>query len=139
MIRHIALLLAIALFLPVGFSFAAGEREQEALDTAKQWVTLVDAKNYAESWEEAAQVFRDAISRADWVKSLEMVRTPLGKVVTRKFRNSAYVTSLPGAPKGEYVVLEFDTSFQNKTTAIETITPARDSDGRWRVAGYYIR
>jgi uncharacterized protein DUF3175 len=24
-------------------------------------------------------------------------------------------------------------------TVIETVTPARDPDGRWRVAGYYIR
>ena len=31
------------------------------------------------------------------------------------------------------------TSFQNKRTAIETVTPMRAPDGKWRVSGYFIR
>ncbi|MGB6002321.1 MAG: DUF4019 domain-containing protein, partial [Thermoanaerobaculia bacterium] len=27
----------------------------------------------------------------------------------------------------------------NKTTAIETVTPMKDEDGKWRVSGYFIR
>ena len=47
--------------------------------------------------------------------------------------------SLPGAPDGHYVVLHYETSFENKKTAIETVTPMLDQDGDWRVSGYYIR
>ena len=50
-----------------------------------------------------------------------------------------FETSLPGAPDGEYVVIQMETSFENKASAVETITPMRDSDGEWRVAGYYIK
>ena len=32
-----------------------------------------------------------------------------------------------------------DTSFQNKKSAVETITPMKENDGKWRVSGYYIK
>jgi len=48
------------------------------------------------------------------------------------------MTSLPGAPDGQYVVLRFETSFDNKAKAIETVTPMLD-DGTWRVSGYYVQ
>ena len=51
---------------------------------------------------------------------------------------STYTTSLPGAPDGEYVVLQYESEFQRKKYAIETVTPMLD-DGQWRVSGYYIR
>ena len=48
-------------------------------------------------------------------------------------------TSLPGAPDGQYVVIQFKSSFTNKKTTIETVTPMLDKDGKWRVSGYYIK
>ncbi len=44
-----------------------------------------------------------------------------------------------GAPDGEYVVIQFETSFEHKRSAIETVTPMMDRDGKWRVSGYYIK
>jgi hypothetical protein len=49
------------------------------------------------------------------------------------------MTTLPGVPDGEYVVVQFDTSFEKKKTAIETVTPMKEPDGRWRVSGYFIK
>jgi ribosomal protein S17E len=43
------------------------------------------------------------------------------------------------ASYGEYVVIQFETSFENKKTAVETVTPMMDKDGIWRVSGYYIK
>ena len=48
-------------------------------------------------------------------------------------------TSLPGAPDGEYVVIQFEASFGNKRASVETVTPMLDKDGQWRVSGYYIK
>ena len=67
------------------------------------------------------------------------VRKPLGKLISRKVKTNVYTSSLPGAPDGDYVVIQFDTSFENKKTAVETITPMLDKDGVWRVSGYYIK
>lgn len=49
-----------------------------------------------------------------------------------------FATSLPGAPDGDYVVLQFATKFENNTKAIETVTPMLN-EGHWRVSGYYVR
>jgi hypothetical protein len=66
-------------------------------------------------------------------------RKPLGKVVSRKIAKTQEATSLPGAPDGKYVVLQFSTSFHNKKSAVETLTFMLDKDRTWRAAGYFIR
>ena len=81
---------------------------------------------------------KSAASKADFEKSVRAVRTPLGKVVSRKVKSRQYATSLPGAPDGEYVVIQFETRFENKANALETITPMLDKDGKWKVSGYFI-
>jgi Protein of unknown function (DUF4019) len=35
--------------------------------------------------------------------------------------------------------MEFNTSFEHKAAATETVTPMKDVDGQWRVSGYYIK
>jgi hypothetical protein len=47
--------------------------------------------------------------------------------------------TLPGAPDGKYVVIQFESSFSNKKAAIETVTLMMDSDVKWRVSGYFIK
>ncbi|MEI8340580.1 MAG: DUF4019 domain-containing protein [Verrucomicrobiota bacterium] len=124
-----------------GLLFAAGkpEEEKEAQKSAEQWLALVDAGKYAESWQTAAEYFKTAVPQDHWEQSLNAVRKPLGNLVSRKLKNAKYATSLPGAPDGQYVVLQFDTSFTNKMSAIETVTPMMDKDGKWRVSGYFIK
>jgi hypothetical protein len=45
----------------------------------------------------------------------------------------------PWAPDGSYVVLQFETRFEHKAAAVETVTSMLDRDGVWRVAGYFVR
>jgi hypothetical protein len=70
---------------------------------------------------------------------VKAVRAPLGKLVSRKLKSRQYAESLPGAPDGKYVVIQYDTVFENKKSAVETVTPMQDADGAWRVSGYYIK
>jgi len=66
-------------------------------------------------------------------------RDPLGAMVSRKLKSATYAKTLPGAPDGEYVVIQYETSFEHKQSAVETITPMLDKDGKWRVSGYFIK
>jgi len=116
----------------------AGDKEESARQAALAWLTLVDTKQYAQSWDETALLFRGQVNRADWVKAVAAARKPFGDLVSRKLISATYATSLPGAPDGEYVVLQFATVFTNKAQAVETITPMLD-EGRWRVSGYFVR
>jgi len=113
--------------------------EKAAVEAANQWVALVDAGKYPQSWDNAAGYFKTAVKKDQWGASLSAARKPLGKVLSRNLKAKQYTTTLPGAPDGEYVVIQYETSFEGKRSAIETITPMRDKDGKWRVAGYYVR
>ena len=115
------------------------ESERMAVAAAESWLELVDAGKYGDSWDQAAVYFRGAITRGKWNQSLRAVRAPLGAQLSRRVKSTRYMTSLPGAPDGEYVVILFETSFANKESAIETVTPMKDSDGKWRVSGLFIR
>ena len=66
------------------------------------------------------------------------IRQPLAGVVTRELKSKTHVTELPGAPDGDYVVIQFNTTFENKKVAVETVTPMLEDDGNWLVAGYFI-
>jgi len=113
--------------------------EEAAVASSQKWLSLVDNGKYAESWDEAAAYLKNALPKQKWVESLQAYRKPLGKLVSRKLISKQYATSLPGAPDGEYVVIQYETSFENKNSAIETITPMLDKDGTWRVSGYFIK
>lgn len=113
--------------------------EKAAVESAQAWLELVDAGNYSKSWDEAAAYFKSAVSQADWEKAIQAVRPPLGKMLSRTIKSRQYATSLPAAPDGEYVVIQYYSTFENKAHAIETVTPMLDKDGQWRVSGYYIK
>jgi hypothetical protein len=127
------------LFAAQGFAAGGPAKEKAAAAAAQSWLALVDAGQYAKSWDEAAAYFRGAITATNWSASLRAVRAPLGPVISRKVKSTTHRTSLPGAPDGEYVVIQFTTEFANKKSSIETVTPMLDPDARWRVSGYYIR
>ncbi|MFQ5541952.1 MAG: DUF4019 domain-containing protein [Candidatus Binatia bacterium] len=132
----LGVLFGLVLFQPVTADQAV---EKEAFKAANFWLALVDAGSYAKSWERAADYFKAAVQEEQWVASLTAIRKPLGRAIYRTLKYKKYTTTLPGAPDGEYVVIQFATSFERKKSAIETVTPMRDKDGKWRVAGYYIK
>jgi hypothetical protein len=135
----ISFILAVILLMSPSMIHAEQSKEEKAIEQAEKWLVAVDMEKYGESWERAAAFFKNAVTRDQWLASMNAYRKPLGKIVERKLESSRYMTSLPGAPDGEYVVIQFSTTFENKKTAIETVTPMMDPDGLWKVAGYFIK
>ncbi len=113
--------------------------EAEAEDAARAWLGVVDDGRYVQSWGEAAPAFKEAITQDQWLRALGSARSPLGSCVSRRLTARRLVDGLPGVPKGPYVVIQFTTEFQKRASAVETITPALGTDGRWHVSGYFIR
>jgi hypothetical protein len=111
----------------------------EATKAADRWLKLVDAGDYKQSWETASTIFKNAGTEDQWAQRVGSARKPLGALVSRKLKSAQYTNSLPGAPEGKYVVIQYDTSFKNKSPAGEIVTPMLDKDGHWRVSGYYIK
>lgn len=111
----------------------------EGIAAGNSWLAVVDAQQYDESWEQACAFFKGVVPKDQWVTQVAGVRGPLGSVLSRELASAEYTTELPGAPDGEYVVIQYRTKFENKASAIETVTPMRDPDGVYRVSGYYVR
>lgn len=112
---------------------------QAATAAAEAWLALIDRGEVDESWRQAATLFRAAVTEEQWRTALAAANTPLGKPLSRSLKSAQYADELPGAPDGEYVVLEYATAFELKRNGTETVTPTRDPDGVWRVSGYFIR
>jgi len=113
--------------------------QKEAVSSAEQWLKLVDGGKYGASWDAAAALLRKAVAKDAFVKNLQAAQKPLGKVKSRKMMSAKFETSMPGAPDGQYVVIQFQAVFENKKQALETVTPMKCEDGKWRVSGYYIK
>jgi hypothetical protein len=113
--------------------------EQLGQQSAESWLGLVDSGKYADSWDEASQLFKSAVTKDQWLDALGKARTPQGKVLSRKLKSATYTKTLPNAPDGEYVAIQYDTDFEHKAGATETIVPMLDKDGKWRVSGYFIK
>ena len=130
--------LALLVAMPMA-AVANDVEEQKAVEVASEWLAVVDGGEFGKSWDAAAELFRNAVPREKWEGMAAAARTPLGALVSRELKSATYSTSLPGAPDGEYVMIQFDTVFENKASAVETITPMKDADGEWRVSGYFIK
>jgi Protein of unknown function (DUF4019) len=116
-----------------------GTPEAAAEAAALTWLGLIDAGSYAQSWSSASSLFREKISAAQWQAAAAGARAPLGALKSRTLLSATPKGALPGVPDGQYVVIQFTSSFEHKASAVETVTPMMDTDGKWRVSGYYIK
>lgn len=132
-------LIALVGLLIVGTLQADDRAEAAAKQAAGSWLALVDQGKYDASYDQAAAFFQKAVTKEQWHDAVAAVRAPLGKVLSREVKAVHYTTELPGAPDGQYVVIQYQTRFANKKRAIETVTPMLDKHGHWRVSGYYVR
>ena len=135
-----ATLLAMTLLAIGAPANSSAETPEAAAESAAlAWLTLVDAGNYAQSWNDASVLFRQSVTESQWQSAVAAARAPLGALKSRKVQSVTLKNSLPGAPDGEYAVIQFASSFEHKASAIETVTPMKDPDGKWHVSGYYIK
>ena len=139
-------LFAIIAFVASLFAGGAAQAQAQNAESiakaqaaATTWLALTDSGSYAASWEQAAGLFKTAVTKENWAGAVKGVRSPLGSVKSRKLKSAQFTKTVPNAPEGEYVVLQFDTQFENRADSVETVTPLKDRDGVWRVSGYFIK
>ena len=132
------LILCLAL-TTVTFPQDKTDKTKAAEQAAADWLKLMDFDAYARGWRQASSTLKAAVAQGDFEQKLRATRTPLGVVLSRQLKSTEYRKQLPGVPDGEYILIRYDTSFERKKNAIETVVPTLDRDGRWRVAGYSIK
>ena len=115
-----------------------GVQANEETTSSTDWLNIVDNGDYAQSWQQADAFFQKNVTEDLWVSKLKEVRTPLGEVESREQANRKTFTALPQLPEGEYVLLQFNTDFENRPESTESVT-LKKSDGQWQVIGYFIQ
>ena len=139
MFKYLSLIAIMLVSCSLGFCQSTEDKIDAAIDVSKKWLQMVDEGGYSQSWEQSATYFKSAVTKEQWSSSIKPVREPLGKVIMRMLDTTKYSETAAGAPDGQYVVIQYKTSFENKKSAVETITPLLDKDGVWRVSGYYVK
>lgn len=111
---------------------------QSGVQLAKEYVTELDQGLYAQSWEKSGFLFRQTVSQNDWVKSLNLIRKPLGKAMSRKLGERRMIKDPYNLLKGQFMVVEFDTSFEHAPEGRELLILRSGSDDVWHVASYEV-
>jgi len=134
-------LLIVASLLPAlaDKAFSAEEKVTAAVDAVTPWLALVDSGQYGESWFQASSDFRGAASKEQWIHALNTVRAPLGKLVSRHLKSATHTTKLPNARPGDYVVVQYDTSYEKAPGMLEVVVAVHETNGAWKVSGYFIK
>jgi hypothetical protein len=68
---------------------------------------LVDQGKYEQSWDAAAPAFQAAITKLAWIQALTQARGPFEPFGTRTLLGTKYAATLPNAPPGPYVVIQY--------------------------------
>lgn len=136
-IRARCLVGALLLALPLLCS-AQEKPEKAAEKSAEQWLALVDAGKYGESWDQASEFFKSAVTKDAWNQQVASARSQTGKFKSRTLKSAQYSESLPNAPAGKYVVIQYDSSFATGPW-IETTVMMQQKDGSWKTSGYFVK
>ena len=128
----------LILILSLCISSSIWANETSGSTVAKDWLKIIDAGNYTLSWQKSDSFFKSRLSQNKWDTALKGVRTPLGKVNSRSEISVNEYSKLPGVPEGEYLIIQFQTEFQNKKSATETLALSKSS-GQWLPVGYFIK
>jgi len=99
-------------------------------DRAKQWLVLVDDKNYAQSWSEAGKAFQNRQKTDAWAKDAGTRREPLGAVASRGLKSI-------DLSRSNVAVIKYDSVFAHKASAVETVTLSFENGG-WVVTDYSV-
>jgi hypothetical protein len=99
-------------------------------DRARQWLVLVDDKNFAQSWKDAGKAFQNRQTVDAWASDAGAKRVPLGAVASRDLKSI-------DLSRNNVAVIRYDTSFARKAAALETVTLTFENDG-WVVTDYSL-
>lgn len=137
--RFTAAMIVASMFIVPSSAAQRASAVHKGQEAAVAWLDLLDSGQYGASWDQAGVQLQRAVPRPSWEARLRAQRGPLGPVVARRLKWASYTETLPELAIGQSVVLEYETRFENKVSAVETVTPVKDARGRWKVGAYSIR
>jgi hypothetical protein len=96
---------------------------------AKQWLTLVDDKNYSDAYKQMGTAAQAKVAANNWAQKIGTARDPLGAMASRDIKSINLA--------GQSATVQFESSFAHKTQALETVQLVSDK-GAWSVVSYTV-
>jgi hypothetical protein len=115
---------------------AQQQRITESQIATEAWLALLDKGEYGQSWDQASLIFRNTITKDEWIKAMGKLRKPLGNLISRTILDIRTATNPKGLPVGEYMVFVYHSSFSNRSSANELVTLVQENNGQWKVLTY---
>lgn len=138
-IHAISLLSAVVI---IYFAYTSNIPDKNRVEATKaaaiEFLTMVDAGNFADSWQIAAPYLQENVPLKDWEEKLAKMRATLGAISGRELENVSFAAPAKNLPESELILLEYDSTFEQKDVS-EIVTVVLGDDNRWRVVGYFIQ
>lgn len=119
-------------------------RAQDKVDeggqkAAEAWLALLDSSKYDDSWQKANQTFQSRFTQPQWAERASGMRGSIGSFKSRKLIEADSRTETAGGVEHEYIIVRFQSSFEKADSVSETVFTAKEKDGSWKVANYFMR
>jgi hypothetical protein len=126
---------------------ACGEKRNlpKNIDEAKvtaissSWLSKLDSGFYQQCYDETSQLLKNGIDKNQWLNNMVTYRKPLGIAEKRKEVNAFYESEIQNIGKGDFVIIQYASVYQQKLVVIETMTLIKEDDGSWKVFGYSLK
>lgn len=130
------MLLLLTLTTPAKAEMLAHEALEEK---ATNYLKLLDQGLYEKAWFDMSEIFHGLNIPQLWEKRQATIRTAYGAMYSRRLHHISYRQTYNLSPDGQYVIVQFKSSFQNKLDIIETIVLDCRVDSECSVREYIIR
>lgn len=114
------------------------EAERAAVAATEPILEQIDAGQYDAVRDAASPLLKQQVSPEEWLAEVRALRGPLGSHKSRTVGSTTYVTDPWGAPEGEYVIVSYDSHWQNGRIH-ENLSMQRQPNGAWALAGYHAQ
>lgn len=128
------LLLLTLLSIP---ALAGPSTEDKAVAAANDFVKLVDGAQFDKAYDAFSNFGQKAVTKEQFVAMMKGVQNKIGTQTSRKLKSKQFTHELPGAPKGDYWVIDYETNFSKKGASVERVTSMLEGQS-WKVGGYVL-
>lgn len=138
---YLYLLSFLTLIFPLAAANAEDSQEQiqASVKAAEEWLKVVDQGHYGQSWSTGSLRLQLTMPKAQWEQLMHATRAPLGIVKSRKLAGQSIAKNPKGLPAGDYMVLLYETEFENGKAAEELLTLSFGYDQKWHVLTYLLK
>lgn len=114
--------LTIILLAGLAISVSAESLSQaEAENQARGFLQLLDQGLQDQAWFAMTPAFQALNDRTRWESRQQVIRTSYGSLTFRQLRRVSYRQTFSLSPDGEYIMVQFQSSYQRKAETVETV------------------